>query len=152
MAYGGIIQSRGHSATFLKRNVLDGKIRVFEDEKGGAERAEILIPEGKVVIIKDYEEAPQFAKYQRVDCYSLRDELLGTLTIIQDNRFLKDYRFYDGNMPLGRGNGDIVAAIAQKLLGEEVMDPRYVAGSTIDAVVVETIKHMFPRKLSDMLK
>jgi len=148
MPFAGIIKDKEHPTTILKRTMADGKVMVYVDDKGGAERAEILAPQGSIVIIKDYETIPKLAKYKRIVCYSLDKDLKGTITIIQegDEGMHPTYKFYDGNQQIGLGSGDIVASIAQKILGQDVVDPRYAVGASVDDEVIETINRMLPSK------
>lgn len=148
MPFAGVIADKEHPTTILKRTLADGKVMVYVDDKEGAERAEILAPQGTVVIIKDYETIPKLAKYKRIVCYSVDKDVKGTITIIQegDAGMHPTYKFYDGNQQIGLGRGDIVASIAQKVLGEGVVDPRYAVGASVDDEVIETINRMLPPK------
>lgn len=148
MPFGGIIADKEHPTTILKRTLADGKVMVYVDDKGGAERAEILAPQGTIVVIKDYETIPKLAKYKRIVCYSLDKDVKGTISIVQEGEIEMhpSFKFYDGNQQIGNGSGDIVASLAQKILGEDVVDPRYAIGASVDDEVIETIKRMLPSK------
>lgn len=148
MAFSGIIPDKEHKPTILKRTMANGKVTVYTDEKEGAERAEILTPTGSVVIIKDYEAVPTLAKFKRIVVYGMDKDVLGTITIIQEGEpgLHPVYKFYDNNQQIGIANGDLVAIIAQKLLGADIIDPRFVTGAEIDDEVIETINRMLPRK------
>jgi hypothetical protein len=150
MSFPGVIADKEHPTTILKHTMADGKVMVYADDKGGAERAEISAPNGTVVLIKDYETTPEFAKYKRIVCYNLDKELKGTIDIIQEGeiKMHPGFKFYDKNQEIGTGSGDIVSFIAQKLLGEDIIDPRYAAGALVSEEVIDTINRMIPPKVA----
>ncbi len=136
-----------HFANILKHAMYDGAIKVFEDETGGAQRTEIVVPEGKVIVIKDFEKLPTLSQYKRIEVYSPDDEFLDALEIFPEDRMSGSslLRVFYGRFPIGVGSGDLGMIIASKLTGS-VMEPRHVGTSSVDDEVVTAIKKMLARK------
>ncbi len=134
-----------HRATILKKVMAEGKIKIYRDSRDSVERTEISVPDGKVVILKDYEEVARLSKFKKIDIYSSEDTLLDTLDIITDSSMIHSYKFYFHNSPIGRGNGDIAMCLVQTLI-EGSADPRLLAGSAIDPQVVEIIQKVLKGK------
>ncbi len=132
-----------HPMVILKKVLNDGDYKVFQDKTGHAERIEIVVPEGKIVIIKDYEQVPTLAHYKKVDVFGKNDESLGSLEIFFEDRTMKNgtLRFFENKSQIGTGHGDIGIAIASQLLTLS-LDPRLVSDSSIDPEVIASIKRM----------
>ena len=145
---GGLGDSHsGHPAIILKHTLHDGNIKIFEDAKGIAERTEIIIPEGKVVVYKDYEVSEKLAMYKKIDIFSVEDELRGTIDIMPHDRTspYPAYRFFYEKAEIGGGKGDIALFIGQNFLGEN-LDSRSGIGTTVDEEVISTIKRVLQTK------
>lgn len=135
-----------HQINVLDRVMVDGQVKVYTDSTKNAKKEEILAPGGgRVIIIKDFAVDPKSASYKTIEIYSDQDELLDSITIVEE-KMIKAFRFYSGNNPIGKGYGDIGIYIAQKILGEGVLDPRYTAGSSVDADVITFIANTLRRK------
>lgn len=137
----------GHKATILKNSLNNGAYKVYQDPSGHVQRTEIIVPEGKIVIIKDYDKVPVFSHYRSLTVYSSGDVSLGSLGIVPEDRRIPDsmLRFYNGNMQIGSGRGDIGVAIASNLLNLEV-DPRKAATSKVDPDVIAAITEFLKGK------
>jgi hypothetical protein len=137
----------GHKATILKKVLNNGAYKIYADITGHVQRTEISLPEGKVIIIKDYEKVPAFAHYRSLTVLSSQDISLGSLSIVPEDRKLPNssLRFYDGNTQIGSGSGDIGLAIADKLLGIEA-DPRRTAMSSVDPDIITSITNFLKGK------
>jgi hypothetical protein len=141
-----------HKAIILKRSFEDGKVKLYEDARGIAERTEINVeeegkPSGKVVVYKDYDFPGGLAKYKKIDIFSVNEELLGSLNMYPRD---KDnprpvYRFFYDRAEIGSGNGDIALFVAQALVGRNIQS-RSGAGTAIDGEIVTTIKHILQTK------
>jgi hypothetical protein len=142
MAYGTI---GDHKANILKKVLAEGKIKVYADTAGNVERTDIITPDGKVSITKDYEQVVRLSKFKRIDIYSSEDSLLESLDIVVDNSLIHSYIFYYRQSMIGRGQGDIAAFLANSLLGEGI-DPRLISGSSIDPEVMTTIQNILKGK------
>lgn len=141
---GGLVKE--HHTNLLDHVMVDGKIRIYTDSTKGAKREEISLPTGgKIVLLKDFLVDPKQSKYKAIQIYSEEDELLDTISIVEESQ-IHVFRFYYGNGPIGRGWGDIGMFIAQKMLGEGVLDPRYVAGASVDQDVIDIIQKIVQRK------
>jgi|SRR6185437_5734028 len=133
--------SKGHPATILKTVQNNGAFKVFTDITGYVQRTEVTVPEGKIIILKDYENTPAFAHYKVVTVLSPQELTLGTLTIVPEDRKRPNSasRFFEGNDLIGTGSGDIGIAIASQLISISV-DPRQLSRSTVDPNVITSIK------------
>lgn len=133
-------ETGGHKATILKNSLNNGAYKVYQDPSGRVQRTEIIVPEGKIIIIKDYDKIPVFSHYRSLTVLSPDDVTLGTLSIVPEDRRLPDsmLRFFTGNMQIGSGRGDIGAAIASKLINLET-DPRKAATSNVDPDIITAI-------------
>ncbi len=140
-------QHLAHPAIILKRTLYDGNVKIFEDAKGIAQRTEILVSEGKIVVYKDYEVSEKLAKYKKIDVFSIEDELRGTIDIIARDRTSPNpsYRFFYEGGEIGAGSGDLALFIAQKFLGENIAS-RSGIGTYLDEEVILTIKKIFQNK------
>lgn len=134
-----------HKATILKKVLAEGRIKIYRDSRDSVERTEISVPDGKVVILKDYEEVARLSKFKKIDIYSSEDTLLDTLDVITDSSMIHSYKFYFHNSPIGRGNGDIAMCLVQSLV-EGSADPRLLAGSSVDPQVIEVIQKVLKGK------
>lgn len=140
-------RNSSHPAVILKRTLYEGNVKIYEDAKGIAERCEISLPEGKIVVYKDYEVSEKLAKYKRIDILSLEDNLKGTIDIIPRDRTSPrpGYRFFYERSEIGSGSGDIAIYIAQKFLGES-LGSRSAIGTEVDEEVISTIKSVLQSK------
>ncbi len=146
--FGGLGDHRSsHPAIILKRTFMDGNIKVFVDSTGGAEKTEILVPEGKVVVYKDFEITPEMSRYKKIDILTIEDELHGTMDLIVRDRTNPRpvYRVFFERGELGSANGDIGMLIAHKLLGGNI-DTSAAIGSSIDDEVIDTLKRVLHSK------
>src|ERR1700722_4922419 len=111
-------QSQKHPTSILRNMLHDGDVKVYQDISGHAERIEIFLPKGKVVLVKDYEKVPQLAGYKNMTVYSSQDEPLGSFDIFPANRdrVNGEVRFFSGTSQIGIGEGDVGLAIASQLL------------------------------------
>lgn len=134
-----------HKATILKKVMGNGAIKVFTDSKGASERIEIVLTEGKVVINKDYELVSSMAHFKTIELYSSEDVLKDSIDIISQDSRIHVFTFYFHNSPIGRGNGDIGLSIAEAFVTGSV-DPRYLAGASVDPEVIETIQNILKGK------
>jgi hypothetical protein len=134
-----------HKANILKKVLAEGKIKIFRDAADAVERTDIIVPNGKVVITKDYEAVARLSKFKKIDIYSSEDTLLDSLDIITDSSMIHSYKFYFHNSPVGRGFGDIAMCLIQSLI-EGSADPRLLTGSSVDPEVVATIKDILSGK------
>lgn len=137
-----------HPAIILKRTMMDGSVRVYEDSTGGAERTDIIVPEGKVVVHKDYELLVTLAQFKKIVVLSKDDEVKGSIDVIARDRTSPKpvYRFFYNRSEIGGGYGDIGMFLAHKLLGG-VMDARTGVGTTVDDEVISTIKEILQSKV-----
>lgn len=133
-------EAEGHKATILKNSLNNGAYKVYQDPSGHVQRTEILVPGGKILIIKDYDKIPVFSHYRSLTVLSPDDVTRGTLSIVPEDRRIPNgmLRFYNGNMQIGSGTGDIGAAIAGKLLNFEA-DPRKLATAKVDDDIIAAI-------------
>jgi hypothetical protein len=133
--------SKGHPANILKTVQNNGAFKVYTDASGHVQRTEISLPEGRIIVIKDYETMPAYAHFKIVTVLSPQDITLGTLSIVPEDRKRPNStsRFFDGNDLIGTGNGDIGIAIASQLITISV-DPRQLAHSSVDPNVITSIK------------
>lgn len=134
-----------HKATILKKVMGGGMIKVFTDPIGAAEKIEIELTDGKVVIIKDYEVTPNRAHFKKIDLYSNEDTLLDTIDIVSEDLQIHVFTFYFHKSPIGKGSGDIGLVIAESLIGGSV-DPRYIAAAEVDPEVINTIQTVLKGK------
>ena len=133
-----------HPATILKNVSNDGAFKLYIEANGHAQRAEITLPEGRVIIIKDYEELPAYAHYKSVMVLSPQDAILGSLNIVPEDRKRPSSmsQFFDGNNTIiGTGSGDIGMAIASQLFNLP-SDPRQSSTTFVDSAVISSIKTM----------
>jgi hypothetical protein len=146
--FGGLGDRASGHAKILKRSMLDGKIKVYEDETKKLERTEILVKEGTLNFNTEYIAVGSLARLKSIDIISLDSEPRATLDVITDSKTQLHpmYRFSYHGSPIGRGTGDVAMFIAQKLLGEENLDPRYVLGASVDPEVIEIITKLLQRK------
>src|SRR5579862_6294267 len=75
-----------HPFIILKRSLENGAVKVFQDHTGHAEKSEITLPKGKVIVIKDYEQVPALAHYKRIVVLSSEDFPLGTLEVFPQDK------------------------------------------------------------------
>ena len=146
--FGGLGDRRSsHPTIILKRTYMDGNIKIFVDSTGGAEKTEILVPEGKVVVYKDFEITPVLSKYKKIQILTVDDELHGSMDLIARDRNspVPVYRVFFERSELGSANGDIGMLIAHKLLGGS-MDASAGIGSSIDDEIINTIKRVLHSK------
>ncbi|HVF68987.1 MAG TPA: hypothetical protein VNA13_00295 [Xanthomonadales bacterium] len=134
-----------HKATILKKEMADGQIKVYRDSRDSVERTEITVPDGKVIITKDYEEVARLSKFKKIDIYSNEDTHLDSIDIITDSSMIHSYKFYFHNSAIGRGYGDIALCLMQGFQ-EGTVDPRLLTGSTVDPEVIETIQKILKGK------
>lgn len=146
--FGGLGDRGSHTTNILKRTMIDGQVKVYEDETKKLERTEILAKEGTVNINTEYLQVGSIARIKSIDIISLENEHLGTIDVITDSQTQLHpiYRFSYGGGPIGRGTGDIAMFIAQKMLGADNLDPRYVVGASVDEEVLNTITQLLQRK------
>lgn len=133
-------EKEGHKATILKKALDNGAYKLYQDVTGYVKRTEISLPEGKVILIKDYDEVPALAHYRTIAVLSPEEITLGSLSIVPEDRKLPNssMRFYDGNTQIGSGSGDVGEAVANKLLNI-VVDPRKISSSSVDPAVIASI-------------
>lgn len=146
--FGGLGDKGSHTAKILKRVMLDGQVKTYEDETKKLERTEILAKEGTIEFHTEYVQVGSIARLKSIDIISLEQEHLGTIDVITDSQTQLHpiYRFsYNGN-PIGKGTGDVIMFIAQKVLGADNLDPRYVVGASVDDEVLNTIIKLLQRK------
>ncbi len=134
-----------HRATILKKEMAEGRIKIFRDSRDSVERTEISVSDGKVVITKDYEQVARLSKFKKIDIYSTEDTPLDSLDIITDSSMIHSYKFYFHNSPIGRGYGDLAMCLIQSLV-EGSADPRLLAGSSVDPQVLEVIQKVLKGK------
>jgi hypothetical protein len=132
-----------HPFIILKHSSENGALKVFQDHTGHAERTEINLPKGKVVIIKDYEQVPALAHYKRIVVLSAEDTPLGTLEVFPQDKTMmtRAVRIFEGTSQIGVGTGNIGMAIARKMMTLNE-DPRLGSDSGIDEEVIEVIKEL----------
>lgn len=142
---GSFLQKHEHTAHILSYASDDGAIKTFKDETGHAERTEVSLPEGKVIIVKDYENVPTLAHYKKVIVTSSNDDPLGEISIFPEDRMgtSRLVRFFDGTSQIGRGTGNVGMAIAHQLL-HMADDPR--EGASVDPEIISSIKALFRGK------
>jgi hypothetical protein len=131
---------QGHNATLLRQRLEDGKVKVFTDPKGVSERTEIQMPNGLVVVYKDYSFSRTLAHYKSIEILDMEKQPLGTIELEPANRLVThtDYRFFYEKSEIGRGNGDVGLFLAQKLVSKSIQ-PRSGKGTGVDDEVVTTI-------------
>jgi len=132
---------KGHPATILKKVENNGALKVYTDISGHVQRTDIAVPEGRVIIIKDYETVPIYSHYRIVTVLSPQDITLGTLSISPEDRKRPNSmsRFFNGSEMIGTGTGDIGMAIAHELLGVSEGSLQGMR-SSIDPNVITSIK------------
>lgn len=137
----------GQHATLLRERLEDGKVKIYQDPKAIAERVEIQVPEGLVVIYKDYGFAKTLAHYKRIDILGIDGQLRGSIDMIPQDRTVTHtaYRFFYEGSEIGKGNGDIGLFVAQKLVSRNVA-PRSGMGTGIDDEIITTIQHVLASK------
>jgi len=141
-----LVKTGGHTANILRQTLAGGKVKIYQDEKRAAERIEIEAPKGTVMILKDYARVASQARYKQIEVFSLTQELQGTIEIVSDMQYLHPtFRFFLGTSQIGRGSGDIGMYIAAKLLNEFI-DPRLIAGASVDNEVIDTIHKLLEGK------
>jgi hypothetical protein len=134
-----------HKATILKKIIADGNVKIYTDPQGVVEKTDISIPEGKIVVIKDYEVTARLAKYKKIDVYSNTEQKLDTVDIISENSMMHTYTFYFHGNAIGKGSGDLGTALASGFFPDAV-DPRLLAGSAVDPEVIKVIKDVLQEK------
>lgn len=136
-----------HQTIILKRSMLDGNVKIFEDSKGLAERTELTMPTGKVCVYKDYDESGVLAKYKKIDVLSNDGELMGSLSLYPRDRTIAHpvYRVFADRQEIGTAYGDIPLFLAKKLLDASI-DPRSGVGTTVDDEVITEIKNLLTNK------
>ena len=146
--FGGLGDRGSHTANILKRTMLDGQMKVFEDESKMLEKTEILAKQGNVVLNTKYITVGGAGRLEDIEIYSLENELRGKIDVITDHQTQLHpiYRFSQGGAVLGQGTGDVAMFIAAKVLGEEGIDPRYLTGSSVDDEVINTITKLLQGK------
>jgi len=133
--------SHSVTANILKETLFEGKVKVFEDSNRTVMKTEILPKEGTVVVYKKSAPPSNMWRFEKIEIFSLDKQPLGTIDIFTEkDQFLNPHcRFMYLGAPIGSGSGDVDKHIAQKLLTEESIDPRYSQGSNIDQEVIDTI-------------
>jgi len=146
--FGGLGDKAHGTANILKRTMLNGQMKVYEDETKKLERTEILAKEGTLNFHTEYLTVGSIARLKSIEIISLDNEPLGTVEVITDSQTQLHpiYRFSYHGGPIGRGTGDVAMFIAQKLLGDAEIDPRYTLGSSVDPEVVDIITKLLQRK------
>ena len=136
-----------HPATTIKTLLNDGAYKLYTDGSGYAQMAEITLPQGRVLVIKDYEELAAFAHYKSVMVLSPDDNILGSLNVVPEDRKRphSTSRFFYGNELIGTGTGDIGMIIASQLLNIP-LDPRQAPHTTIDPSVITSIKNFLQKR------
>lgn len=137
----------GHSANLLRMRLEDGKVKVYTDSKGVAERDEIQVPEGLVVVYKDFGFSRSLAHYKKIEILDMDMQLRGTIELTPTNRLVAhtDYSFFYEHSMIGKGKGDIGLLIAQKLVSHAIQ-PRSGQGSGVDDEIITTIKSILSSK------
>lgn len=146
--FGGLGDRGSHTANILKRTLMDGRVKVYEDETKKLEKTEILADKGTIAFNVEYVVVGGTPRLKSIDIFSLDNEPLGTLDVITDSQTQLHpiYRFSYGGNQLGQGTGDVASFIAQKILGADNLDPRYLTGSSVDEEVITTITKLLERK------
>ena len=136
-------KEENHPFIIQKSSLENGAVKVFQDHTGHAEKTEIDLPKGKVVVIKDYDEVPALAHYKRIVVFSKENTPLGTLEVFPQNKDMMNgpVRIFEGTAQIGVGYGSIGMAIARQLMTFSE-DPRFGTGSSIDSEVIEVIKEL----------
>ncbi len=136
-------QSQKHPTSILRNMLHDGDVKIYQDISGHAERIEIYLPKGKVVLIKDYEEVPKLASYKNLSVYSAQDEPLGSFDIFPVNRdrVNGEVRFFNGTSQIGMGEGNVGLAIASQLLNFSLPSGSSTSAS-VDSDVIASIKEL----------
>lgn len=137
----------GHRAVILKRSFEDGKVKVFEDGRGLAERTEMIVDEGKIMVYKDYDYQGGLSRYKRIDIYNINEELVGSIKLYPKDKLNPHpiYRFFYEQSEIGLGNGDIALFIAQALVARNIQS-RSGAGTSLDGEIITTIKQILDTK------
>ncbi|HSX08701.1 MAG TPA: hypothetical protein VLF93_00940 [Candidatus Saccharimonadales bacterium] len=130
-----------HPFIIQKSSLENGAVKVFQDHTGHAEKTEIILPKGKIVIIKDYEQVPMLAHYKSIEVLSPEDSLLGRLEVFPQDKEMMTHsvRIFQGTGQIGTGSGNIGMAIARKFISLSE-DPRLGADSFVDPEVIDAIK------------
>lgn len=150
MSYGGPSLGdthAGHNANLLRQRLEDGKVKVYTDPKGVSERVEIQVPNGLVVVFKDYGFSRTLAHYKTIEVLDMEMQPLGTIELQPTNRLIThtDYRFFYEGSEIGKGNGDIGLFIAQALVSNTIQ-PRSGKGTGVDGEVITTINNILNQK------
>jgi hypothetical protein len=137
----------GHNATLLRKRLEDGKVKVYTDPKGVAERVEIQVPNGLVVVFKDYGFSRALAHYKMIEILDGDMQPLGKIELEPTNRTVShtDYRFFYEQSEIGRGSGDIGLFIAQKLVSRAIQ-PRSGGSTGVDDEIITTINSVLNSK------
>lgn len=134
-----------HTATILKKVLLDGKVKVFRNPTDTVEKTVITLVNGKIVIHKDFEQIARLSKFKSIDIYSSDETLLDSIDIITEESIIHSYTFYIDRSPIGRGHGDIDECIVNAFV-EGSIDPRFLQGSSVDGEVITTIRNVLEGK------
>jgi hypothetical protein len=150
VSYGGPSMGdshQGHNATLLRHRLEDGKVKVYTDSKGVSERTEIQMPNGLVIVYKDYGFSRMLAHYKTIEILDMEKQPLGTIELQPTNRLIAhtDYRFFYERSEIGRGSGDIGLLLAQELVSHTIQ-PRSGKGTGVDGEIVTTIKNILNSK------
>ncbi len=134
-------ESKGHPASILKTVQNNGAFKVYTDVTGHVQRTEVTLPEGRIIVIKDYETMPALSHYRTITVLSPKEVTLGSISIVPEDRKRPNStsRFFDGNNLIGTGTGDIGVAIAMQLINISI-DQRTASLASIDPNVITSIK------------
>ena len=81
----------GIKQRYLKNSLNNGAYKVYQDPSGHVQRTEITVPEGKIIIIKDYDKIPMFLLIiEPLTVLSPEEITLGSLSIVPEDRRLPD--------------------------------------------------------------
>lgn len=137
----------GQHANLIKLKLADDRVKVYEDVKKVAERTEMELDEGKVVVYKDYGFSPTLAQYKKIDVLGIDGQVRGSIDMIPNDRTTAHtgYKFiYNGSM-IGTGSGDIGLFIAQAIVSRAIQ-PRTGMGTGVDGEIITTITNILKMK------
>ena len=131
-----------HEANILKQVLADGAYKVFQDTPGEYQRIEILLKDGKTIVLhKEISTKTRLERFKKLEIFSADNQLLDEMELIAEDHLSMNptYRFFYQHTTLGTGKGEIGLYLAYKLLDLQ-MDMRYISGSYVDEDVLKTIK------------